>query len=193
MKKVVLASQSPNRKMILEQVGLKFEICPSDYEEDMTLKMLPIDLVRHLSEGKAKDVAKKYRNQDAVIIAAETIVAFENEVFGKPKTPEKAKELLSRLSGKAHSAITGFTIIDTNTGKAISKSVETKVYFKELLPEEIDAYIATGEPLQKAGAYGIQSMGALLVSKIDGDFTNIAGLPIFHVAEELKNFGIKII
>lgn len=193
MRKIVLASQSPNRKKIMEQVGLQFEVCPSNYEEDMTVKLHPMELVKIMSEGKAEDVVKKYQGQDAVVIAADSIIAFENEVFGKPKSTERAKEMLRRISGRVHSALTGFTIIDAQTGKKVSKSVETKVYFKELLPEEIDAYVATGDPLEKAGAYEIQALGSLFVSKIEGDYANIAGLPIFHVAEELKKFGVKIL
>jgi septum formation protein len=191
MKKIILASQSPRRKQLLEQIGLKFEIDPSNYEEDMTLKMEPNRLAEHLSLGKAKDVAK--RHKDSIIISADTIVAVDDEVFGKPKTSEKAKYMLQKLSGRAHSVVTGFTIIDTETNKQISKSVETKVYFKNLSEQEIDAYIASGEPLDKGGGYAIQGMAALFVEKIEGDYFNIVGLPILSLVEELKNFGVKIL
>ena len=191
MKKIILASQSPRRKQLLEQIGLKFEIDPSNYEEDMTLKMEPAKLAEFLSLGKAKDVAE--RHKDAVIISADTIVAVDEEVFGKPKTPERSKYMLEKLSGRAHSVITGFTIIDTETNKQISKSVETKVYFKNLSEQEIDLYIATGEPLDKGGGYAIQRLAALFVEKIEGDYFNIVGLPIIPLAQELKNFGIKIL
>lgn len=191
MKKIILASSSPRRKTLLDQVGLKFDIDPSSYEEDMTLKMEPAKLAEFLSLGKAKDVAK--RHDDAIIISADTVVAVGGEIFGKPKTPEKAKYMLEKMSGKSHSVITGFTIIDTGSGKEISKSVETKVYFKNLSEEEINAYIATGEPLDKGGAYAIQGLAALLVEKIEGDYFNVVGLPILALTEELKNFGIKIL
>lgn len=191
MKKIILASQSPRRKQLLEQIGLKFEVDPSNYEEDMTLKMDPARLAEQLSLGKAKDVAKRHKN--SIIISADTIVAVDNEVFGKPKTPEKAKYMLQKLSGRAHSVITGFTIIDTETNKQISKSVETKVYFKKLSEEEMDAYIATGEPLDKGGGYAIQGLASLFVEKIEGDYFNIVGLPILALTEELKNFGVKIL
>lgn len=190
MKKIILASSSPRRKQLLEQIGLRFEIEASNYEEDMTLKMEPSKLAEFLSLGKAKDVAQKHK--DSIIISADTIVAIDGEIFGKPKTPERAKYMLQKLSGKAHSVITGFTIIDTGTNKQITKSVETKVYFKNLSEKEIDAYIATSEPLDKGGGYAIQGKAGLFVEKIEGDYFNIVGLPILSLAEELKNFGIKI-
>jgi len=191
MKKIILASQSPRRKQLLEQVGLKFEIDSSNYEEDMTLKMDPKKLVEHLSLGKAMDVAE--RHDDAIIISADTIVALDGEVFGKPKTAEGAKQMLRKFSGKAHVVLTGFTIIDTGTNKQISKSVETKVYFKNLSEKEIDAYVATGEPLDKGGGYAIQGLAALFVEKIEGDYFNIVGLPILPLSKELKNFSVDIL
>ena len=191
MKKIILASQSPRRKQLLEQIGLKFEIEPSNYEEDMTLEMTPEKLVEHLSLGKAKDVAG--RHKDAIIISADTIVAMDGEVFGKPKTAERAKEMLEKFSGKAHTVLTGFTVIDGETGKQISKCVATKVYFKNLSEKEIDAYIATGEPLDKGGGYAIQGLAALFVEKIEGDYFNIVGLPILPLTEELKNFGVEVL
>jgi septum formation protein len=190
MKKIILASQSPRRKQLLEQIGLKFEIYPSNYEEDMTLNMEPIKLAEFLSLGKAKDVAQKQKS--SIIISADTIVAVDGEVFGKPKTPERAKYMLQKLSGRAHSVITGFTIIDAEINRQISKSVETKVYFKNLSEKEIDAYIATGEPLDKGGGYAIQGLAALFVEKIEGDYFNIVGLPILALTIELKNFGVNI-
>jgi len=191
MRKIILASQSPRRKQLLEQIGLKFEIDPSNYEEDMSLKMEPNKLAEFLSLGKAKDVAR--RHKDSIIISADTIVAIDGEVFGKPKTSERAKYMLQKLSGRGHSVITGFAIIDTETGKEISKSVETKVYFKNLSEKEIDAYIATGEPLDRGGGYAIQGLAALFVEKIEGDYFNIVGLPILALTTELKNFGINIL
>ena len=111
--------------------------------------------------------------------------------MGKPGTKENAKIMLKKLSGKAHSVITGFTIIDTKTNKQISKSIETKVYFRDISDEEIDAYIATGEPLEFAGAYAIQHLGGLFVEKIEGDYFNILGLPILPITIELKKFSIN--
>ncbi len=191
MKKIILASSSPRRKDLLLQIGLKFEVDPSNYEEDMTLKMEPRKLAEYLSLGKAEDVAKRHKN--AIIVSADTITAVGGEVFGKPKTAERAKYMLQKLSGKLHSIITGFTVIDTESGKQISRSVETKVYFRSISEEEMDAYIATREPLDQGGGYAIQGIAALFVEKIEGDYFNIVGLPIGAVVEELKNFGVKIL
>ena len=191
MKKIILASSSPRRKDLLSQIGIKFEIDPSNYEEDMTLKMSPSELAKHLSLGKAKDVAQRHKN--AIIISGDTFCAIDNEVLGKPHTAEKAKEMLQKLNGKTHSIITGFSIIDTDTNKQISKSVETKVYFRAVTDKEIDAYIATGEPLEFAGAYAMQYLGGLFIEKIEGDYFNIIGLPILPLAIELKDFGINIL
>ena len=191
MRKIILASSSPRRKELLRQIGLDFEIDPSKYEEDMTLKMAPTKLAEHLSLGKAQDVAKKYG--DAIVIGADTIIALGKTVFGKPKTPERAREMLKNISGKVHLVITGFTIIDTKTGKTITISVKTKVYFKKLSQQEIDAYVVTGEPLDKGGAYAIQMIGGIFVEKVEGDFFNIVGLPIFELAAELKKLDIGIL
>jgi len=190
MNKIILASSSPRRKDLLLQIGLKFEVDPSDYKEDMGLKMSPKELAEYLSLGKAKDVAQ--RHKDSIIIAADTFCVFNGELLGKPKTKEEAVGMLQKLSGNVHSVITGFTIIDTKTNKQISKSVETKVYFKKLSSNEINNYVASGEPLDKAGAYAVQNRGGLFVEKIEGDYFNIVGLPIMPLAEELKNFGIDV-
>ncbi len=191
MKKIILASSSPRRKDLLLQIGLKFEIDPSNYQEDMTLKMNPKKLAEYLSLGKVKNVAQ--RHKDSIIIAADTFCVLDKEVLGKPRTKENAKIMLQKLSGKVHSVITGFTIIDTETNKQVSKSIETKVYFKPISNKEIDAYIASGGPLEFAGAYAIQHLGGLFVEKIEGDYFNIVGLPILPLTVELKKFGINIL
>ena len=193
MRKIILASTSPRRKELLEQIGLEFLIEPSGYEEDMNQKMSPEELARFLSHQKALDVAEKHKGEDSLVIGADTFIAFEGGVLGKPHTAEKAKEMLSAMSGKAHSVLSGFTIIDTKDDKIISKAVETRVYFRDLSEEEINAYIASGEPLDRAGAYEIQGLGGLLVYKIEGDYTNIVGLPVTEVALALKEFGVNIL
>jgi septum formation protein len=112
--------------------------------------------------------------------------------FGKPRNKEQAKEMLKILSGKAHSVITGFTIIDTATKKELTTSVESKVFFKRLSVNEIEAYIRSGEPLDKAGAYAVQGLGAVLIKRIEGDFFNVMGLPLHALTRSLKKFGIKV-
>jgi septum formation protein len=186
MKKLILASSSPTRKILLTEAGLNFEVEPTNYEEDMSLPMSPQDLVMHLSRGKAEDVAKRYK--EAVVLGADTIIVYENKVLGKPHTPARAIEMLEMLSGKQHSAISGFTIIDTENDKTISKFVETKVFFRDLDAKEIEEYVATGEPLDKAGAYGILENGSKFIKEIEGSKTNIAGLPMEEVLETLKEY-----
>ncbi|HDH34303.1 MAG TPA: septum formation inhibitor Maf [Nitrospirae bacterium] len=191
MKKIILASASPRRREILGTTGLKFDICVSDYEEDLSLKKEPRALARFLSHKKAEEVAHKYKN--AIIIAADTFIVFKDKLLGKPHTVKEATRMLTMLNGKSHSVITGFTVLDTGSNKFISRSVETKVYFKKLAQKEIKAYVMTKEPLDKAGAYAIQGLAAVFVEKIEGDFLNVVGLPLAALAETLKKFGVSIL
>lgn len=191
MKQLILASGSPARKELLEKTGVAFVAEPSHYEEDMTLDLPPAELAKHLSAGKARDVAA--RHQDAVVLGADTFVAHNSHLLGKPHTQEKAKAMLERLSGQAHSLITGFTIIDAATGKEYSEAVETKVYFRELSAADIEGYLAKENVLSNAGAYIIQGLGSVLIDKIDGSYTNVVGLPLSRVAAALKPFGINLL
>lgn len=190
MKPIILASGSPRRRELLLQAGLKFEVEPSSYKEEMGLDMEPEDLAKYLSQKKAIEVAKKHK--DSIIIGADTFIVFEGELIGKPKTKEEAKEMLKKLSGKAHSVITGFTIIDTGLNKTVSDFAETKLFFRDISDEEINSYVETGEPLDKAGAYAIQGLGGIFVQRIEGDYYNIVGLPLSKVVERLKDFGISV-
>lgn len=191
MKKIILASASPRRKALLKQVGLDFEVTPSDCEESVDSKLGPHDLAKKLSLEKAKSVSDK--NKDALVIGADTFIAYEGKIIGKPKDDEEAREIIKMLQGKAHSVITGLTVIDSDTGKTVSSSVETKVHFKKLGEDEIDGYILTEEPQDKAGAYGIQALGAVLVDKIDGDYFNVVGLPLSLLYDVLKEFGVNLL
>ncbi len=190
MQKIILASTSPRRKELLEKTGLAFDIATSDYEEDMTLPLAPKELVIYLSQGKAKAVASKY--PDAIIIAADTIVVYNNTILGKPHTAEKARIMLKILSGNVHSVLTSYTVLDTKKNKIISRMVESTVYFKKLIKEEINKYVATKEPMDKAGAYAVQGLGSSLIDRIEGSFSSIVGLPIEELLETLKEFGIKV-
>ena len=190
-KEIILASASPRRKELLELTGLRFKTDPGDYKEDMSLELAPHELARFLSLEKAKSVAGKYSN--AIIIAADTFVIIRGQILGKPHTGEEAKRMLELLSGRVHSVITGFTVLDTDTGKTISRSVETRVTLKKLTEKEIDAYIKTKEPLDKAGAYALQRMGSILVKRIEGDYFNVIGLPLCPLAECLKEFGVRVL
>jgi len=191
MKRIILASASPRRRELLAQIGLKFEVEPSEYPEETTTKLKPEALVRFLSRAKARAVAPVY--SDSLIIAADTIGVIDGEVIGKPESPEAAKRMLKRLSGKTHQVITGFTLLDTASGRIITRTVKTEVTFNKLSRAEIDAYVKTGEPLDKAGAYAIQGIGAVLVKEIKGDYFNVMGLPLSAVAQALKRFGVKVV
>lgn len=188
-RKIILASQSPRRKKLLNQIGLNFEIRASKYEEDMTVKKDPQELVQFLALNKAKDVAQYY--QDAIVIGADTIVVYKNKVIGKPKNVEEARKTLRNLSGQKHEVITGFAVIDISKNEIINDFGLAQVQFRKLDQKEIEDYIQTGEPLDKAGSYGIQSKGAVLIDKIEGDYFSVVGLPIAKIYMALKELGIK--
>jgi len=191
MKTIILASASPRRKEILRKTGLKFRVDASEYSEDNGHNLPPHKLATYLSLEKAKSVARKYKN--AIIISADTFIVFNGRIFGKPVNISDARKMLRLFRGKPHSVITGFTIIDTSTNKKVSRSIETKVYFRKLMNSEIESYIRTKEYIDKAGAYGIQGMGALLIEKIEGDYFNVMGLPLTALVESLKKFGVKVL
>ena len=191
MKTIILASASPRRKELLEKLSLKFKVDASDCEEEIDSELEPAELVRQISVTKAKSVAALHPN--AVIIAADTIGVIGKKILGKPHTENEAGKMLKEISGKPHLVITGFTILDTTTNQMISETVKTTVYIKKLTRQEIDAYVKTGEPLDKAGAYAIQGLGAVIVEKIEGDYYNVMGLPLNAVTEALKEFGIDVL
>jgi len=191
MKTIILASASPRRKELLKKTGLKFKVEPSNYEENISPELEPHELAKSLSLEKAKRVAKNHKN--ALVIAADTFIVFEGKILGKPPTETEARKMLETITGRHHLVITGFTIIDTENNKALSKSVETKVYIRKLTSNEIDAYVKSKEPLDKAGAYAIQGLGSVIVEKIEGDYFNVIGLPLNALAESLKEFGVHIL
>ncbi len=191
MKTIILASASPRRKELLEKIGLKFEVEPSNYEENISSELGPHELAKSLSLEKAKLIAKNHKN--ALVIAADTFIVLEGAILGKPRTETEARKMLGTISGRQHSVITGFTIIDTETNKALSKSVETRVYIRKLTSTEIAAYVESKEPLDKAGAYAIQGLGSVIVEKIEGDYFNVIGLPLSALAQSLKEFGVNVL
>jgi septum formation protein len=187
---IILASASPRRKELLSLIGLKFKVDVSDYEEDLGLKLRPHELAKYLSFEKARSVAGNYK--DALIIAADTFIVFRGKLLGKPHMEKEAMRMLTLLNGKSHSVITGYTVLDTRTGRKSSRAIETKVWFRKMTDDELRAYVKTGEPLDKAGAYAIQGVGALIVKKIEGDYFNVIGLPVVSLAVTLKKFGINV-
>ena len=190
-RKIILASASPRRKELLEKLDLEFSVCPADIDEsllpDEDAGMYPL----RTAVQKAMAVAKTA--EDALIIAADTVVAVDDDILGKPRDEAEAKAMLQRLSGREHIVITGIGVVDTVSGRTLSATEQTIVYFHPLRDEEIDAYIATGECMDKAGSYGIQGKGSLLVRKIDGDYFNVMGLPLSRLYRLLLNIDADIL
>ncbi|MBO5060781.1 MAG: septum formation inhibitor Maf [Clostridia bacterium] len=195
MKKLILASGSPRRKEILNNMGLNFEVMVSSADEgSVDSAKLPVGVyVQELALLKASAVAKSVACRDALIISADTVVACDGKILGKPKDAEDAFSMLKSLSGKCHSVFTGICVMRTKDAYSVCAAEETKVYFKELSDERIQHYVETKEPMDKAGAYGIQGKGCLLVKGIDGDYLNVVGLPAARLAEILeKDFNFDV-
>jgi len=187
---IVLASGSPRRRELLTMLGLKFDICPARGEEAAAEGLSPEETVKAISLAKAKEVAEKYP-ADILIIAADTIVWAQGEILGKPKDKADAERMLYLLSGKSHSVFTGLCVICGD--KVISAAEETEVRFRSLSEDEIKAYIETGEPMDKAGAYGIQGKASVLIEGIKGDYFNVMGLPLCRLGEILKTIGVRLL
>lgn len=190
-KKIVLASTSPRRKELMTRLRIDFEVMDSNYEEDMTLKMLPVALAKFLSMGKAKAVAAK--SKDCIIIAADTFVVHGNKLLGKPHTKEAATKMLNSINNKTIQIITGLAIIDTCSKKTFSEVEIGEVKFRKFSKSEIKNYVASGEPLDRAGAFAVQGLGSVLIENVSGDFNSIIGLPLFKVAKILTKLGVKIL
>ena len=185
---IILASQSPRRRELLGQMGFTgFEIRPAKGEEIIDPTLHPAQLVEELSRQKAIEVSQTVR-PDALVIAADTVVSVEERVLGKPGSEEEAREMLRSLSGQTHTVYTGVTL--SCGARQITEHEATQVRFRVLTEEEIAAYVQTGEPMDKAGAYGIQGIGSLLVEGIEGDYFNVVGLPVCRLGQMLRKFGI---
>lgn len=180
MRPIILASKSPRRKELLSLITENFVIKSAEVDESLPKGIQPDKAVEHLSKIKAEP----FRNDEDIIIGADTVVSIDGVILGKPKDRSNAFKMLKMLSGKYHSVFTGVTIIKPDSTKTFS--VETRVKFFDLTDREINDYLDTGEPFDKAGAYGIQGKGSLLVEKIDGDYFNVVGLPVSTLNKYLK-------
>lgn len=183
---IILASSSPRRSKLLKDAGLTFKVVSSDIEEIYDEKLEPKEIAMYLAELKAKHVAKKYPND--VVLGADTIVVYNGEILGKPQDENDAMRMLSMLSNQCHDVYTGVSMIKGNHIETFFS--QTKVCMRPLSKLEIEAYIKTGEPMDKAGAYGIQGDGGALVENYEGDFFTIMGLPLKEVLNKLKKFEI---
>ena len=184
---LILASQSPRRRELLGLTGLDFVVRVADIDETMDPGKAPFDEVARVSRMKAMAVS---RDQGDVVIAADTIVVCGGQVLGKPRDEEDAFRILSLLSGRSHEVMTGMTVLTDD--EIITHTEVTKIHFRDLLPGEIRAYIATGEPMDKAGAYGIQGGAALFADQMEGDYYNVMGLPVCRLAMLLRGLGLPV-
>lgn len=188
--KIILASTSPQRKGLLQQMGIDFEVVSSDYKEDMTIKLSPENLAKILAYGKAKDVANKINN--GIVIGVDTFLVYKGKKLGKPHTKEKAYKMLKMFSGKTIKVYSGVALINAQTKKEIQDYEFSEFTFKKLSDKEIKNYIQTGEPLDKAGAIAIQGLGGIFIRKIKGCYANIVGFPIYNIAKNLEKMGVDI-
>ena len=187
MNKVILASASPRRKELLMQIGLDFDVCVSTCEERIT-KTDPVEVVCELSAQKALDVWQKIKDKKEIVIGADTVVAYDGKILGKPGSGKEAVTMLTALSGHTHEVYTGVTFCYEEDGveKQHTFYEKTAVTFYPMSQEEIESYVASGEPMDKAGAYGIQGSFAAYVKGIEGDYNNVVGLPVGRLYQEIK-------
>lgn len=187
-KQLILASASPRRKLLLEQAGIIFDVVPSDADETINRAMHPTEHACFLAKKKATAVA--HQHPDAYIVGADTIVVIDRLILGKPRTRGHAKSMLQKLNGSTHEVITGYAIQCKRKKKCETKAVSTLVRFKTLTDKEIEWYLDTGEPFDKAGSYAIQGQGAFMVEYIRGSYTNVVGLPMSEMINSLIRFGL---
>ena len=184
--RLILASGSPRRKELLSNLQIKFEVVVSEIEEIVDESLQPEEVVMDLAFQKANDVAKIH--QDAIVLGSDTVVVFDGEILGKPTNEEDSFRMLKMLSGNTHEVLTGVSIISPQ--ETITFYERTEVTFWELTDDEIYAYIASGEPADKAGSYGIQHLGSVFVKRINGDYFSVVGLPVSRTKRELKKVGM---
>ena len=184
---LILASGSPRRRQLLEQIGLTFVVRSSDVDESVSPGLTPAQVVESLSARKGEAVAAEAAPGD-LVLSADTVVALDGAILGKPRDRAEAEAMLTALSGRTHQVYTGVTLLQD--GRRLTGHEVTAVTFRPLSPEEIAAYVSTGEPMDKAGAYGIQGLGALLVERLEGDYFNVMGLPLCRLGQMLSRFGV---
>jgi septum formation protein len=185
---LILASKSPRRRALLEQAGLAFAVVPSSVDESSVDVASPDMRVRLLAEAKAEEVGRHYPS--SWVIGADTMVVIDSTVLGKPRTQDQARRMLVTLSGKTHKVLTGYCICCQKARRSFSDTVETRVLFKALTKSEIDWYIQTGEPFDKAGGYAAQGLGAFMIRRLEGSYTSVVGLPVCEVIDYLMKTGV---
>ncbi len=186
--KIVLASASPRRSELLSQVGIEFEIIPSNIPEEPLDGETPAEHVMRLASQKASEVAGRV-GTGKWVIGSDTVVIIDGEILEKPEDHMDAIGMLKKLSGREHKVITGYSIINSSSGEEVKRAVETAVKFKELTDNEIEGYVHSGEPMDKAGAYAIQGLGSFMVEGIIGSYSNVVGLPVCQIVNDLEALG----
>ena len=186
---IVLASASPRRSELLERIGIRFQVIPSDADEALLANETAEDHAARLSRDKALEVAGRQAVAGRWFIGSDTVVVRDGAILGKPADAAEAREMLTSLSGRSHRVISGYAVHDRDSGHTISDVAVTRVFFKELTSREIEGYIATGEPFDKAGAYAIQGIGSFMIPRIEGSYTNVVGLPLCEVVAALEELG----
>ena len=190
MSRIILASASPRRQELLAQVGIEFDVMPSNVEESPLDGETPPEHATRLAAEKARDVAGRVEKDAARwVIGSDTIVVIDGVVLGKPEDKEDAARMLRQLSGREHRVMTGYCIVNSATGEELDGVAETKVKVKPLIDDEIEGYVSSGEPMDKAGAYAIQGLGAFMIEEIHGSYSNVVGLPVCQVVEDLERLG----
>lgn len=190
MSRLVLASSSPRRRALLRQIGLDFDVIPSTVSEAWDPGMAPEVITRTLALRKAEDVAG--RLESGLVIGADTLVLLDGCILGKPANRQEAVQTLEALSGKPHEVMTALAVIEVESHRVLMEEESTRVYFREIPRDEIEAYVDTGEPMDKAGAYGIQGKGILFVRRIEGCYTNVVGLPVPKLAAILSQLKVSV-
>ncbi|MEG0874182.1 MAG: nucleoside triphosphate pyrophosphatase [Clostridiales bacterium] len=193
MKKIILASASPRRKEILANLGLDFTIAPANIDETPMAEEEPQSYVLRMAVQKAIAAAKAHGEKEGIFLAADTIVVLDNKILGKPENVADAKSMLSSLSGREHIVITAIGMVDKGNNRTVSAMEQTVVYFQELNQREIESYVATGEPMDKAGGYGAQGLGSLFIRRLEGDYFNVVGLPVNKLYTLFKEIGIDLL
>jgi len=190
-KTIILASSSPRRRELMNGLGLKYIVDVPAIDEAIPAGVSPEKAVQSLALKKAQAVAEKY--SEGLVIGADTVVVLDNKIMGKPADNEDALSMLLELQGRVHRVYTGVAVIDAMTGRTVCEKELTYVEFGPFNKEDALSYIATGEPLGKAGSYAIQGLGAILVKSVSGDYYNVVGLPLFLLAKVLRSFGVNIL
>ena len=190
MKQIVLASSSPRRSDLLRQIGIGFEVVPPDVDESrFSFGDDPPGTAERLALEKARSVARRIDARGRLVLGADTVVLFEGKVLGKPVDADDARGMLGRLAGHTHRVLTGFALVEPETGRSVTAHEWTTVYMRDCTGKEIQAYVDTGEPLDKAGSYGAHALGAGLITRVEGCFYNVIGLPLARLLIALESFG----